>query len=251
MRRLHDKVAFVTGGASGIGRATAKLFAAEGARVVILDISEAAGASCAAEVSEAGGEAVFIRTDVSSEESVAAAFEAGIARFGRIDVLHNNAGGSTGRDGSLVDVPVEELWRVMRLDVLGTILTCRHAIPRMRENGYGSIVNMSSVVSLIGVADVDFYTAAKGAVSALTRTLALQHGPSGVRVNAIAPGVTMTERILTRSGGDVSNFPLSRKQFLGPAQPLDIANVALFLASDEAAKITGQVLPVDGGASAW
>jgi NAD(P)-dependent dehydrogenase (short-subunit alcohol dehydrogenase family) len=251
MGRLRDKVAFVTGGASGIGRATVKLFATEGARVVILDIAEAGGASCAAEIADAGGSAVFIRTDVSSEESVAAAFEAGLARFGRIDVLHNNAGGSTGRDGSLVDVPVEELWRVMRLDLLGTILTCRNAIPRMREQGRGSIVNMSSVVSLIGVADVDFYTAAKGAVSALTRTLALQHGPSGVRVNAIAPGVTMTERILARSGGDVSNFPLSRKQFLGPAQPLDIANAALFLASDEAAKITGQVLPVDGGASAW
>lgn len=251
MARLDGKVAFVTGGASGIGRATARLFAAEGARVVILDIAAEGGEACAGAISNSGGEALFVRTDVTSEESMAVAFAAGIARFGRIDILHNNAGGSSGRDGSLVDVPVEELWRVMRLDLLGTMLACRSAIPLMTRQGKGSIVNMSSVVSLIGVADVDYYTAAKGGVSALTRTLALQHGAAGIRVNAIAPGVTLTERILSRTGGDVSTLPLAGKQVLGPASPEDVAAVALFLASDDAAKVTGVVLPVDGGASAW
>jgi NAD(P)-dependent dehydrogenase (short-subunit alcohol dehydrogenase family) len=170
MDRLEGKTAFVTGGASGIGKAAALLFSAEGAKVAILDVSEKAGNEVAAEIAAAGG---------------------------------------------------------------------------------GSIINMSSVVSLIGVPGLDFYTAAKGAVSALTRTLAMQHAASRIRVNAIAPGVTMTERVLALSGGDVSRFPLSRKQVMGPSQPAHVANAALFLASDEAAQVTGVVLPVDGGAASW
>lgn len=251
MARLAGKVAFVTGGASGIGRATAKLFASEGARIVVVDINRKDGESCVREITEAGGEALFVPTDISSETEVAGAFRSGTERFGRIDILHNSAGGSSGRDGSIVDRPVEELWRVMQLDLLGTVLACRNALPLMRQQRSGSIINMSSVVSLIGVPDLDFYTAAKGAVSALTRTLALQHGSANIRINAIAPGVTMTERVRQLSGGDVSKFPLARKQVLGPAEPIDIAGAALFLASDESVKVTGVVLPVDGGASAW
>lgn len=251
MGRLQGKTAFVTGAASGIGRATASLFAREGACVVLLDIAEEAGAAAADEIVASGGKARFIRTDVTSDESVAAAFEAGIREYGRIDVLHNNAGGSSGRDGSLVDAPVDELWRVMRLDVLGTILACRAAIPVMARQGGGSIVNMSSVVSLIGLPDLDFYTVAKGGISALTRALARQHAASGIRVNVIAPGITMTERVLAAYGGDTSRFPLAQKQLLGAARPEDIAAAALYLASDEAAKVTGVVLPIDGGATAW
>lgn len=251
MRRLEGKTAFVTGAASGIGRASARLFAAEGARLVALDIAEEAGRLLARELADAGSEALFVRTDVTSQESVNAAFAEGRTRFGGADILLNCAGGSSGKDGSLVDAPLDELWRVLQLDLFGTILACRAAIPLMAEAGGGSIVNMSSAVSLIGVPGIDFYTAAKGAVSALTRALALQHAPSRVRVNAIAPGVTMTERVLALSGGEVGAFPLSRKQVLGPARPQDVANAALFLASGESAGITGVVLPVDGGASAW
>lgn len=251
MKRLEGKTAFITGAASGIGRQTAMLFAAEGANVVLLDISGEAGRAVASSIESDGGAALFVRADVTSEENMKEAFDAGISRFGRIDVLHNNAGGSSGRDGSLVTAPLSELWRVMQLELLGAILSCRLAIPEMVKQGGGSIINMSSVVSLIGVPNLDFYTAAKGGISALTRTLAVQHAPHGIRVNAIAPGITMTERVLAISGGDVSTFPLAKKQILGPAQPRDIANAALFLASDEAAKITGVVLPVDGGASAW
>lgn len=251
MGRLEGKRAFITGAASGIGRATALAMAGEGARVVLLDISEEAGEAVAGEIAGRGGEALFVRTDVTSEESVAAAMARGVERFGGIDILHNNAGGSTGGNGSLLAAPIEELWRVMRLDLLGTILMCRAAIPRMKAGGGGAIVNMSSVVSLIGVPNLDFYTAAKGGVSALTRALALEHAPDRIRVNAVAPGVTLTERVVRISGGDVSAFPLSRKQVLGPAEPGDVAAAVLFLASDEAASITGVVLPVDGGASAW
>ncbi len=250
MGRLQDKTAFITGAASGIGRAAATMFAAEGARVVAMDIVEKAGDALRTEIESAGGEAVFVRTDVTDEESVNAAIAAGCEAFGGCDVLFNCAGGSSGGDGSLVDASVDELWRVLRLDLLGTILACRAAIPRMRERG-GAIVNMSSVVSLIGVPGLDFYTAAKGGISALTRALAVEHADNNIRVNAIAPGITMTERVRKLSGGDVANFPLARKQILGPSQPSEIAAAALYLASDEAARITGVVLPVDGGSAAW
>jgi NAD(P)-dependent dehydrogenase (short-subunit alcohol dehydrogenase family) len=251
MGRLDGKAAIVTGGASGIGRAAALAFAGEGAKVAILDLAEDAGRKVEAEIAAAGGRALFVAADVTSEESVASAFATAGGRFGPARILLNCAGGSSGRDGSLLDAPVEELWRTMRLDLLGTILCCRAAIPPMKAAGGGSIVNMSSVVSLIGVPGLDFYTAAKGAISALTRTLAVQHAESRIRVNAIAPGVTMTERVLALSGGDVSRFPLSRKQVMGPSQPADVANAALFLASDEAAQVTGVILPVDGGAASW
>jgi NAD(P)-dependent dehydrogenase (short-subunit alcohol dehydrogenase family) len=251
MGRLDGKTAIVTGGASGIGRASALAFAHEGAKVAILDLAGDAGRRAEAEIAAAGGQALFVAADVTSEESVASAFATAETRFGPARILLNCAGGSSGRDGSLLDAPVEELWRTMRLDLLGTILCCRTAIPPMKAAGGGSIVNMSSVVSLIGVPGLDFYTAAKGAISALTRTLAMQHAASRIRVNAIAPGVTMTERVLALSGGDVSRFPLSRKQVMGPSQPADVANAALFLASDEAAQVTGVILPVDGGAASW
>lgn len=251
MGRLDRKTAFITGAASGIGRVTALAMAREGASVVLLDISAEAGEAVAGQIAGSGGEALFVTTDVTSEQSVEAAIVRGVERYGTIDILHNNAGGSTGGNGSLLAAPVEDLWRVMQLDLLGTILMCRAAIPRMRTQGGGAIVNMSSVVSLIGVPNLDFYTAAKGGISALTRALALEHAPDRIRVNAIAPGVTMTERVLRISGGDVSSFPLARKQVLGPAEPADVAQAVLFLASDEAAKITGVVLPVDGGASIW
>lgn len=250
MNRLAGKTAFITGAASGIGRATAQLFAGEGAKIVALDISEA-GASTVKMIEDAGGEAIFVPTDVTSESSVRDAFACGLDRFGRVDILHNNAGGSSGRDGSVVSAPIDELWRVLQLDLLGTILACRQAIPAMKASGGGAIVNMTSIVTLIGVPNIDFYTAAKGAVSALTRTLAVQHAEIPIRVNALAPGVTMTERVMAASGGDVSAYPLARKQLLGPAAPIDVANAALFLASDEAKKVTGIVMPVDGGSSAW
>lgn len=251
MARLAGKTAFITGAASGIGRQSALLFASEGANVALLDIAETAGQAVAAEITAQGGKAHFLPVDITSETSVEEAFGQGLSRLGKIDILHNNAGGSSSKDGSIVTAPIDELWRVMQLDLLGTILACRNAIPAMQENGGGSIVNMASVVSLIGVPNIDFYTATKGAVIALTRTLAMQHAHSNIRVNALAPGVTMTERVLAASKGDVSAYPLARKQLLGPAAPIDVAAAALFLASDEARKITGTILPVDGGSTSW
>lgn len=251
MGRLTGKAAFITGAASGIGKAAALLFAQEGARLCLLDIATEAGGALADEIAAGGGDALFLETDITSEHSVSSSFGRGLATLGEVDVLLNCAGGSSGKDGSIVDAPIEELWRVMQLDLLGTILTCRAAIPAMRASGGGSIVNMSSTVTVATVPGIDFYTAVKGGVSALTRTLAVQHAPSRIRVNALAPGVTMTERVLAISGGDVSRFPLASKQVLGPAKPHEVAAAALFLASDDAAMVTGVVLPVDGGASAW
>lgn len=249
--RLSGKAAFITGAASGIGKAAALLFAEEGARLCLLDVAAEAGSALADEIAAGGGVALFLETDITSEQSVASSFDRGLTALGDVGILLNCAGGSSGRDGSIVDAPIEELWRVMQLDLLGTILTCRAAIPAMKAAGGGSIVNMSSTVTMATVPGIDFYTAVKGGVSALTRTLAVQHAPSRIRVNALAPGVTMTERVLAISGGDVSRFPLASKQVLGPAKPREVAAAALFLASDEAAMITGVVLPVDGGASAW
>ncbi|WP_047146739.1 SDR family oxidoreductase [Aquamicrobium sp. LC103] len=251
MGRLTGKTAYITGGASGIGRSAAQLFAREGARLCVLDLSEDAGNVLVADIRRNGGDAVFAVADITSEDSVTAAFEKGHGAVGSTDILLNCAGGSSVRDGSIVDAPIEELWRVMQLDVLGTILACRAVIPAMVEKGGGSIVNMSSSVTMASVPGIDFYTAAKGAVSSLTRTLAAQHAASRIRVNALAPGVTMTERVLQISGGDVSRFPLSQKQRLGPALPEQVAAAALFLASDDAAMVTGVILPVDGGASSW
>jgi NAD(P)-dependent dehydrogenase (short-subunit alcohol dehydrogenase family) len=249
--RLAGRCAVVTGAAAGIGRAAAVLFAAEGARVALLDIDAEGGARTAATIAAAGGQAEFLATDITSEAGVARAFARIEASLGGADVLLNCAGGSSGRDGRLVDVEMEELWRVLRLDLHGTMLCCRAAIAAMQAKGGGAIVNMTSVVGLVGVPGMDLYTSAKGAVAALTRALAVTHAPDGIRVNAIAPGITLTERVLALSGGDVGRFALARKQVLGPALPGDIAEAALFLASDAARRITGVVLPVDGGASAW
>lgn len=251
MNKLAGKTAFITGGASGIGRASALLFAAQGARVCVVDMAEESGRSVVRAIEESGGTALFVTTDITSEDSVVEAFRQGSVALGAADVLLNCAGGSSGTDGSIVDASIDELWRVMKLDVLGTVLACRAVIPEMREKGGGSIVNMSSSVTMASVPGLDFYTAAKGAVSALTRTLAAQHAVCGIRVNALAPGVTMTDRVLQISGGDVSRFPLALKQRLGPATPEQVAAAALFLACDDAAMVTGVVLPVDGGASSW
>jgi len=219
--------------------------------LVILDIAEVEGEQTARAIRDRGGEAIFIHTNITVESSVAEAFDRGSKLVGQPDVLHNCAGGSTGSDGSLISARIEEFWRVVELDLLGTILCCRNAIPAMIEAGGGAIINMSSVSSLIGAPNMDFYTAAKGGVSALTRALALQHAPDNIRVNAIAPGVTTTERVLRRAEGNLNNFALMKKQIAGAAEPVDIAQAGLFLASDEARMITGVVLPVDGGATAW
>ena len=170
-----------------------------------------------------------------------------IDKFGRLDVLHNNAGGSTAQDDTAVNAPLEEFWRAIKLDLYGTFLGCRFGIPELIKAGGGSVINMSSNVALMGVPGRDCYTAAKGGIAAITRFLAVAYAPQKVRVNAIAPSATMTERVRNLITGNAALTRLADSHLLGLIEPDDIASMALYLASDESRMVTGQVLPVDSG----
>ena len=247
MRRLEGKTALITGAGRGIGRAAALRFAAEGARVAIAEIGRADGAATARAIESAGGEALFVETDVADPESVAAAVAATVERFGGLQVLYNNAGGATPKDGKVTEIELDEFWRTIGVDLFGTFLGCRYAIPVMVEGGGGSIINTTSIRAMIGTAGADAYTSAKGGVRALTQALALQWAEKNIRVNAIAPGVILTERVKALLRED---DPIFRKSLLGASTPEDVAHMALYLASDEARKVTGAILPMDSGASA-
>lgn len=244
MLRIEGKVALITGAGAGIGRATACLFAREGARVVVAEIDAAAGEETA---HLAGHGAIAIRTDVTDEDSVRACIQTAVRHFGRLDVLHNNAGGSTPQDGTVVDAPLEEFWRVIKLDLFGTFLGCRHGIPALAASGGGSVINMASNLAVMGIRGRDCYTAAKGGVAALTRSLAVEFASQGVRVNAIAPSATMTDRLKKLMAGNPEIDRLGQAHLLGLMEPDDIANAALFLASEESRRMTGHVLAVDSG----
>ncbi|HEX2442054.1 MAG TPA: SDR family oxidoreductase [Methylomirabilota bacterium] len=244
MSRLDGKVAFITGAGAGIGRATAVLFAREGARVVVADIDALAGEETA---HLAGAGAIAVRTDVTDETSLDEAIRTTVQTFGRLDVLHNNAGGSTPQDDTVIDAPLEEFWRVIRLDLFGTFLGCRLGIPALIRSGGGSVINMTSNLALMGISGRDCYTAAKGGVAALTRSLAVEFAPHQVRVNAIAPSATMTERVRKLMAGNAAVDRLARSHLLGLIQPEDIASAALYLASDESRRMTGHILRVDSG----
>jgi NAD(P)-dependent dehydrogenase (short-subunit alcohol dehydrogenase family) len=242
--RLADKVAFITGAGSGIGRATAILFAREGAKVAIAELDAASGEETA---HLAGHGAIAIPTDVTEPDSLQRAIRAAVDHFGRLDILHNNAGGSTARDDTAVDAPLDEFWRAIKLDLYGTFLGCRFGIPELVKAGGGSVINMSSNVALMGVPGRDCYTAAKGGIAAITRSLAVAYAPQKVRVNAIAPSATMTERVKRLVAGNAALTRLADSHLLGLIEPEDIAHMALYLASDESRMVTGQVLPVDSG----
>ncbi|MCO6418329.1 SDR family oxidoreductase [Siccirubricoccus sp. KC 17139] len=247
MARLAGKIAYITGAGSGIGRATAELFAREGARVTIAEYDAARGEEVAHRITAAGGQAIAIATDVREPESVEASIRQAVRHWGGLHVLHNNAGGSTPLDGSVVDAPLEEFWRAITLDLYGTFLGCRFGIPEIVTSGGGSVINMSSVVALMGFEGRDCYTAAKGGIAALTRSLAVEFGRKGVRVNALAPSVTMTERVQRLLAGNAGIQKVADTHLLGLGEPMDMAQAALYLASDEARIVTGTILPVDSG----
>jgi NAD(P)-dependent dehydrogenase (short-subunit alcohol dehydrogenase family) len=248
MNRLAGKVAFITGGGGGIGRATAERFAEEGAKVVVADIDEALGQAAAASArAKAGGDAVFIRCDVTDRASVTSAVAETIRRFGKLSVLHNNAGGASPADGRVTEAPEEEFWRAIKLDLFGTFLCSKVAIPEIVKAGGGSVINMSSVVALMAMPGRDCYTAAKGGISALTRSMAVEYAADRIRVNAIAPGVTLSDRVKKQLEGNPVTEELGRQHLLGLIEPVYIADLAVYLASDESARTTGQILPVDSG----
>lgn len=248
MGRLDGKVAFITGAGAGIGRASALLFAKEGAKVAVVEIDQQAGQETTELVRQQGGIAHFFPTDITDADSVELTTRQVVQAFGLINVLYNNAGGSTNIDNRVSDAPVEEFWRKIKLDLFGTWLCCRSVIPEIIKAGGGSVVNSTSVFALRGTHNKDAYTAAKGGVSALTRSMSVEYGADKVRVNAVAPAATKTERVmkLVADDGGIVQRTLDR-QFLGWSEPTDIAQAALFLASDESRVITGQILAIDGG----
>ena len=247
--RLEGKVAIVTGGAHGMGAEECRLFAREGAKVVVADIREDDARQVEAEIAEAGGEAMFVQLDVSDEAAWESAVAQAVARFGKLDILVNNAGISGSGE---TDFRSTDAWdRLMNINARGVFLGIKHAVPEMQKAGGGAIVNISSISGFVGQEAVHpGYNASKGAVRILTKATAVQHAKDGIRVNSVHPGMmppmlTSFQRGDTRRERLVNDVPMQRE-----GQPIEVANAVLFLASDEASYITGTELIVDGGFTA-
>ena len=247
--RLEGKVALISGGARGMGAAEAKLFAAEGAKVVLGDVLDEEGQRVEAEIAETGGEAVYVHLDVTSESDWQDAVDTVVGRFGKLDILVNNAGIF---NRALIHEQSAEDWdRVMDINGKGVFLGTKTAIPAMREAGGGSIVNISSVAGLIGSAASTAYNASKGAVRLLTKSTAIQYAREGIRCNSVHPGpieTPMLDLVYTSPEARTERreaIPMGR---LGEMD--DVAKGVLFLASDEASYMTGSELVIDGGYTA-
>jgi len=250
--RLAGKVCVITGAGSGMGRVAATMFAAEGASVVVAEYDEAAGLETVAQVQAAGGQASFVRTEVSREADAQAMVAHALATYGRVDCLYNNAAIMPEADHSVIDTDVATWDQVMAVNVRGVFLGCKYAVPAMVAQGSGSIINIASFVALLGCSvPQDAYTASKGALLALTRSLAVQFGPKGVRTNAICPGPVETPLLMDWLLKDeaAKQLRLARNPSGRFGKPEEIVNMALYLASDESRWTNGASLVVDGGIS--
>ncbi len=251
--RLKDKVAVITGGASGIGRATAKLFASEGAAVVIADLNSENGPPVAKEIAAIGARAIFEATDVTSASDCRRLIETTREEFGRLDILFNNAG--IIRRATVLDLDEKDWDRVMEVNVKSIFLLSKFAIPLMRESGGGAIINMASGWGLNGGPKAAVYCASKGAVVLLTKAMAVDHGAQNIRVNCICPGDTDTGMLAEEArqlGEESARFVMAAAQrpLRRVGRPAEIAQAALYLASDASSFVTGTALVVDGGALA-
>jgi NAD(P)-dependent dehydrogenase (short-subunit alcohol dehydrogenase family) len=244
--RLPGKVAIITGGAHGMGAEETRLFAREGAKVVVADVLEDEGKTLEAEINQTDAEAMYMRTDVTSETDWKRLVEATVARFGKLDILVNNAGLSSTSEADPMDT---EGWRrIMEVNTTGVFLGTKYAIPAMRQTGGGSIVNISSIMGFVGgEAGHPAYHASKGAVRIFTKAIAVKYGPHGIRANSVHPGFMPPMRS-ARPRDDASLQRLIDWTPLRRAgKPIEVAYGVLFLASDEASFITGTELVVDGG----
>jgi len=247
--RLKEKVALITGAGSGIGREAALLFAREGASVVVAEVADDAGKQTAADIEKAGGRAHFVHADVSRGDDVRAMIEEAEKKYGRLNVLFNNAGVFPDADGSVLDTD-EDTWDfVRRVNLKGVFLGCKHGIPALLRAGGGSVVNTASFVALMGAATPQIaYTASKGGVLALTREVAIEFARKNIRVNALCPGPVDTPllqelfRDPARRSRRLVHIPMGRL-----ARATEVAQAALFLASDESSYVNGAAFTVDGG----
>jgi NAD(P)-dependent dehydrogenase (short-subunit alcohol dehydrogenase family) len=248
-RLVENKVALITGAGSGIGRASALAFAREGAKVVVADVSAEGGNETVRLVEEAGGKAMFVKTDVSKATEVEALIQKIVQTYGRLDCAHNNAG-IEGIVALTADYP-EEMWdRVLRINLKGAFLSMKHEIPQMLKQGGGAIVNTASGLGIVGIQGLSAYVASKGGVVGLTRTAAVEYAPSGIRINALIPGVTRTP-MMTRQMGE--NAHLAEPQYISLhpigrlGLPEEIAEAAVWLCSEHASFVVGHAMAIDGG----
>lgn len=262
MGRLQDKVVLLTGAGAGIAKATARMCTREGARVALFELNREAGERAEREIRGEGGDALFVQTDVTRDESVRDAVAAAVERFGRVDAIFNCAGGSLQEDVPVHEMSLDVWHRTVALNLLHPFLMCRHAVPHMMRARAGSIINVTSHLGLIGSLK-PAYAATKGGIISFTKTLAAQYSEYGIRANAIAPGSIRTERQIARY--ENKDYMLAEKptaaarermafQKLYPfskGEPEDIAAIAVFLASDESRMLTGTTIAADGGRSSY
>lgn len=257
MGKLQGKVAVVTGAASGIGQATARLYAYEGAQVLLTDVDDERGQSLTADIAAAGGKVSYLHADVAREADVKAMIEAAVSRHGRLDSVFNNAGFG-GTTGPVAEIPVDEFDTTMGVLLRGVFLGIKHAAPILAAQGSGTIINTASVAGLRAGYGPHIYSAAKAAVVHLTRSVAMELGEKGVRVNCICPGGIATPLLASAFGGEAapdehSALELVKQTMSGfqpiqrPGLPEDIAAAALWLASDDSSFVNGHALVVDGG----
>lgn len=262
MGKLDGKVAFLTGGGAGIAKATALAYVREGAKVALAEINAELGRNAERDIRAAGGDALFVETDVTQDAQVKRAIDATVARFGRLDVLFNCAGGSLQEDVPVHEMDLEVWQRTIALNLLHPFLVCRHGIPYLLKAGGGAIINFASHLGMVG-SQKPAYAAAKGGIVAFTKTLAAQYAAHGIRANAIAPGIVRTERSINRwenkdwllaekpSPAAQARRALIAEYPFSIGEPQHIASIAVFLASEDSRMLTGTTIAADGGRSSY